>query len=58
MKSKKGETVHLDAATLEKIREYQAMVRRQHPDMPVPTKGQIVRNSVIYWHTHSLGAWL
>lgn len=56
-KSKKGATVHLDDATLEKIREYQEFVRKNHPEMPVPTKGQIVRSGVLYWHKNSLGAW-
>lgn len=57
-KPKKGATVHLDDATLEKIREYQEFIRKNHPEMPVPTKGQIVRSSMTYWHKNSLGAWL
>lgn len=53
----KGGTVHIDAETMRKIEEYQAYIREKHPDMPVPTKGQIVRSSVTYWHHHTLGAW-
>lgn len=54
----KGGTVHIDAETMKKIEEYQAFIREKHPEMPVPTKGQIVRSSVNYWHHHTLGAWV
>ncbi|EIB4465898.1 hypothetical protein K8Y72_004557, partial [Salmonella enterica] len=54
----KGGTVHIDAETMKKIEEYQAFIRKNHPEMPVPTKGQIVRSSVNYWHHQTLGAWL
>lgn len=54
----KGGTVHIDAETMRKIEEYQAYIREKHPEIPVPTKGQIVRSSVKYWHHHSLGAWV
>lgn len=57
-KRDKGATVHIDAVTLKKIEDYQAFIREKHPDMPVPNKGQIVRNSVHYWYNASLGAWL
>nr|DAU62085.1 MAG TPA: hypothetical protein [Caudoviricetes sp.]DAZ10771.1 MAG TPA: hypothetical protein [Caudoviricetes sp.] len=54
----KGGTVHIDAETMKKIEEYQAFIRKNHPEMPVPTKGQIVRSSVNYWHHQTLGAWV
>lgn len=54
----KGGTVHIDAETMKMIEEYQAFIRKNHPEMPVPTKGQIVRSSVNYWHHQTLGAWL
>ncbi|MFB1118268.1 hypothetical protein RFU35_18985 [Dickeya dadantii] len=54
----KGVTVHIDAETMKKIEEYQAFVKENHPEMPVPTIGQIVRSGVNYWHRHTLGAWL
>ncbi|GKP95322.1 hypothetical protein [Klebsiella quasipneumoniae] len=54
----KGGTVHIDAETMKKIEEYQEFIRKSHPDMPVPTKGQIVRSSVNYWHNQTLGAWV
>lgn len=54
----KGGTVHIDAETMKKIEEYQAFIKKNHPEMPVPTKGQIVRSSVNYWHHHTLGAWV
>ncbi|HAT7731447.1 hypothetical protein KXZ62_08140 [Klebsiella pneumoniae] len=54
----KGGTVHIDAETMKKIEEYQAFIKKNHPEMPVPTKGQIVRSSVNYWHHQTLGAWL
>lgn len=54
----KGCTVHIDAETMKKIEEYQAFIRKNHPEMPVPTKGQIVRSSVNYWHHQTLGAWV
>lgn len=54
----KGSTVHIDAETMKKIEEYQAFIRKHHPEMPVPTKGQIVRSSVNYWHFQTLGAWV
>ncbi|HHS9609913.1 MAG: hypothetical protein E7G14_04095 [Klebsiella michiganensis] len=41
---------------MKKIEEYQTFIRKNHPEMPVPTKGQIVRSSVNYWHYHMLGA--
>lgn len=53
----KGGTVHIDAETMKKIEAYQAFIRKNHPDMPVPTKGQIVRSSV-NWHHQTLGAWV
>jgi hypothetical protein len=37
----KGSTVHIDAETMKKIEEYQAFIRKNHPEMPVPTKGQM-----------------
>lgn len=52
----KGGTVHIDAETMKKIEEYQAFIKKNHPEMPVPTKGQIVRSSVNYWHHQTLGA--
>ncbi|WP_035886289.1 hypothetical protein [Kosakonia radicincitans] len=54
----KGGTVHIDAETMKKIEEYQEFIKKNHPEMPVPTKGQIVRSSVNYWHQHTLGAWV
>lgn len=57
-KQDKSNTVHIDAETMKKVEEYQAFVRENHPEMPVPTKGQIVRSSVNYWHHHTLGAWV
>lgn len=54
----KGGTVHIDAETMKKIDEYQAFIKKNHPEMPVPTKGQIVRSSVNYWHHQTLGAWV
>jgi len=55
---KKGQAVHIDADTMNKIEAYQDLCRKNRPEMPVPTKGQIVRNSVHYWYNASLGAWL
>jgi len=57
-KKAKGLAVHFDAETMKKIEGYQDWCRKNHPEMPVPTKGQIVRNSVHYWHNASLGAWV
>lgn len=54
----KGGAVHIDAETMKKIEEYQAFLKANHPGMPVPTKGQIVRSSVNYWHHQTLGAWV
>lgn len=54
----KGGTVHIDAETMKKIEDYQAFIRLHHPEMPVPTKGQIVRSSVNYWYHQTLGAWV
>ncbi len=54
----KGGTVHVDAETIKKIEEYQSFIRKNHPEMPVPTKGQIVRNSVNHWHHQTMGAWV
>lgn len=53
-----GGTVYIDAETMKKIDEYQSFIRKNHPDMPVPTKGQIVRSSVNYWYHQTLGAWV
>lgn len=55
---KKRSTVHIDSETMQKIEAYQNYLREKHPEMPVPTKGQIVRSSVHYWYNASLGAWL
>ena len=52
----KGCTIHIKAKTMKKIEEYQTFIRKNQPEMPVPTKGQIVRSSVNYWHYHMLGA--
>ena len=54
----KGGTVHIDAETMKKIEGYQAFIRKNHPEIPVPTKGQIVRSSVNYWHHQTLGGWV
>ncbi|HDZ1517114.1 TPA: hypothetical protein RRW84_005247, partial [Klebsiella pneumoniae] len=48
----------IDAETMKKIEGYQAFIRKNHPEMPVPTKGQIVRSSVNYWHHQTLGGWV
>lgn len=37
----KGGTVHIDAETMKKIEEYQQFLKDKHPEMPIPTKGQI-----------------
>ncbi|ELI8278899.1 hypothetical protein ACS769_07610 [Yersinia enterocolitica] len=55
---KKGIAVHIDAETMKKIDEYREWHRKNHPEMPLPTKGQVVRNSVHCWFNASLGAWL
>lgn len=55
---KKGQAVHIDANTMNTIEAYQDWCRKNRPEMPVPTKGQIARNSVHYWYNSSLGAWL
>lgn len=57
-KKAKGVAVHIDAETMNKIEAYQNYLREKHPEMPIPTKGQIVRSSVTYWYNASLGAWL
>ena len=54
----KSSTVHIDTETMKKIEEYQAFIRKNHPEMPVPTKGQIVRSSVNYCDQQTLGAWV
>lgn len=55
---KNGQAVHIDADTMNKIEVYQDWCRKNRPEMPVPTKGQIVRNSVHHWYNASLGTWL
>lgn len=57
-KTKKRSTVHIDADTMKLIEAYQNYIREKHPEMPVPTKGQIVRSSVSYWYKASLGCWI
>nr|WP_314264316.1 hypothetical protein [uncultured Moellerella sp.] len=55
---KKRSTVHIDAETMKMIEAYQQHLKEKHPEMPMPTKGQIVRSSVTYWYNATLGAWL
>lgn len=54
----KGCTVHIDRETMHKIEKYQNYIRERYPEMPVPTKGQIVRSSVTHWYKALTGVWL